>query len=217
MTVLRILILFLLVACYSDDSQDRSTGSTTGGTGDTSQVFDYSLLFIGNSLTYSNSLPLLVALEAENRGINVTTKTVALANYALVDHWSDGMIQSFIATGNYDYVIVQQGPSSQPYGRSVLIEYGQRIKELCDANGSQLAFFMVWPSLSYYDTFGGVIQNYSDAANMTGSLLCPVGTQWKAYQDNTGDYSYYGGDGFHPSVEGSRFAARIIAETLFQF
>ncbi|GAB5400553.1 MAG: hypothetical protein Aureis2KO_21380 [Aureisphaera sp.] len=188
-----------------------------GGTGNTSQVYDFSVLFIGNSLTYSNSLPLLVAEEARDLGVNIQTRTVALPNYALIDHWNDGMIQSLIATGDYDFVVIQQGPSSQSYGRSVLIDYGARIKELCDTSGAQLAFFMVWPSLTYYDTFPGVIQNYSDAANLSGSLLCPVGTQWKAYQDNSGDFSYYGPDGFHPSQEGSRFAAYVIADTLFRF
>nr|MBX2827895.1 SGNH/GDSL hydrolase family protein [Flavobacteriaceae bacterium] len=102
-------------------------------------------------------------------------------------------------------------------GRSLLIDYGQRIKTLCDVHDTQLAFFMVWPSLSYYDTFPGVIQNYTDAAALTGSLLCPVGIEWKAYQDTMGDYSYYGPDGFHPSVAGSRFAASVIAGTLFNF
>ncbi len=211
-----LLVVFTLISCHSDDGGNTPSTNTSGqGTGGTSPVFDYSVLFIGNSLTYSNLLPALVAEESNNRGVRISTHMVALPNYALIDHWNDGLIQSQIATGNYDFVVIQQGPSSQPFGRSILIEYGQRIKELCDANGTQLAFFMVWPSLGYYETFDGVIQNYTDAAVMASSLLCPVGSQWKAYQDNTGDFSYYGPDGFHPSVGGSRFAATIIAQTLF--
>ncbi|MDC8006174.1 SGNH/GDSL hydrolase family protein [Aureisphaera galaxeae] len=215
-TVKILWMVIALISCSTDDSQDRSTGDSVGaGTGNSSQVYDYSVLFIGNSLTYSNSLPSLVADEARNRGVNIQTRSVALPNYALIDHWNDGTIQSLIGTGQYDFVVIQQGPSSQPYGRSVLIEYGTRIKNLCEAQGAQLAFFMVWPSLSYYESFPGVIQNYTDAAIQTGSLLCPVGRDWKSYQDNTGDYSYYGPDGFHPSVTGSRFAASVIASTLF--
>jgi len=176
---------------------------------------EYSLLFIGNSLTDTNNLPNLVKAYAADQETYISVTSITYGGYALIDHWNDGGIQTSITTQNYDFVIVQQGPSSQPYGRSLLIEYGGLISQLCRQYDTKLAYYMVWPSLGYYDTFDGVIESYRLAANANDDILCPVGEVWKAYFDETGDFSYYGGDGFHPSLAGSEVAAKVIYESLF--
>jgi lysophospholipase L1-like esterase len=172
------------------------------------------ILFIGNSLTYSNDLPALVQQIARDHGVKIKTEVLAHANYALEDHWNDGVIQKRIASEKFQYVIVQQGPSSQADGKAMLLDYGQRIKTLCDKHKSQLTFFMVWPARANASMFDGVINNYTEAATKTGSLLCPVGKIWKEHFEKTNDYSYYGPDNFHPSVAGSKVAAEVIFETL---
>jgi hypothetical protein len=141
---------------------------------------------------------------------------IAYANYALEDHWNDGRIQQLIATKKYDFVIVQQGPSSQPDGRAMLLNDGARIKALCITYNTQLAFFMVWPAVANFNNFDEVIKNYTDAATVSNSLLCPVGKIWKEHFSATSDYSYYGPDMFHPSKKGSESAALIIFKTLFK-
>lgn len=172
------------------------------------------ILFVGNSLTYTNNLPQLVKQVAAQNGFTVQTEMLAYANYALEDHWNDGELQKLIASNRFDYVIVQQGPSSQADGKAMLLDYGARIKSLCDKHKSQLAFYMVWPARVNYSMFDGVIANYTLAATETNSILCPVGKVWKNYFDTTHDFSYYGPDGFHPSVAGSKRAAEVIFESL---
>jgi hypothetical protein len=174
------------------------------------------ILFVGNSLTYYNDLPSLVAKVGKDRGVEIKTDMIAYPNYALEDHWNDGAMQTLIATKKYDFVVVQQGPSSQADGRAMLLDYGARIKSLCITHNAKLAFFMVWPAFANYSTFDGVIKNYGDAAAATSSLLCPVGKLWKDHFQATGDYSYYGPDMFHPSLKGSENAALIIFKTLFK-
>ncbi|MCW5912928.1 MAG: SGNH/GDSL hydrolase family protein [Cyclobacteriaceae bacterium] len=172
------------------------------------------ILFVGNSLTYTNNLPQLVKEAGVKNNVRIQADMLAYPNYALEDHWNDGELQKLIAGGKYDYVIVQQGPSSQADGKAMLLEYGGRIKLLCDKHQAKLAFYMVWPARVNYHTFPGVIANYTLAASETNSVLCPVGEVWKAHFDATGDFSYYGPDGFHPSLAGSQRAAEIIFESL---
>ncbi|MBT8270250.1 MAG: SGNH/GDSL hydrolase family protein [Bacteroidia bacterium] len=226
-----LLLLCLLFLCFSCSPNDDDSGNNQIGnidnTGDNDPPNDdpdpvddpdsqnaYELLFVGNSLTLTNDLPQLVKDRAEQLGITIGVTTEANPGFGLEDHWNSGIIQGQINSGFYDYVIIQQGPSSQPYGRATLIGYGELIKELCDGVNTELAYFMVWPSLEYYYTFPGVILNYSDAAEMNNAILCPVGSHWKAYIENTEDYSYYGPDGFHPSLLGSQVAAQIIITSL---
>lgn len=197
----QVLTLLLLASCTYCTSQ--------------SSPKETQILFIGNSLTYTNDLPGLVQKEGKESGHSIETTTVAYPNYGLIDHWEDGDIQNLIESNRFDYVIIQQGPSSQQEGREWLIEYGKLITGLSANTKTKLVYFMVWPSRTYYHTFYGVIKNHTDAAKLNSAILCPVGKVWKEFFDETGDFSYYGGDGFHPSLKGSRVAAEVIVATLF--
>ena len=138
-----------------------------------------------------------------------------MPDYAISDHWNDGQVQKEISENHYDFVIIQQGPSSQTVGREILIEYGEKYSVLCKNNHAKLCYFMVWPSLANYDTFDGVIKNYGEASQFNDAILFPVGKVWKAHFDSTGNFDYYATDGFHPSKKGSIIAAEIIVEYLF--
>ncbi len=172
------------------------------------------ILFIGNSLTYTNNLPELVKTKAKYSGYNIQIEVIAFPNYALSDHWRDGKIQKLISSKKFDIVIIQQGPSSQSKGKNILINYGKKYSELCKDNNALLAYYMVWPSLRYYNTFDDVIKNHELAAKENHAILCPVGKVWKKYFDTTKKFDYYGEDSFHPSKKGSTVAAQVIFSTL---
>jgi len=177
---------------------------------------EYHILFIGNSLTYTNDLPKLVKKRAKLQEISIKTQMIAFPNYAIEDHWNEGNVQKLISSNTFDFVIIQQGPSSQDEGRQMLIDYGKKFKDLCELNNAQLCYFMVWPSLSYYGSFDAVIKNHEDAATLNNSILLPVGRVWKDYFDSAKSYEYYGADGFHPSLAGSKVAADVIVDYLFK-
>lgn len=204
-----IILFFALIVIYSVSySQQKFTDNTS--------KIEFNILFIGNSLIYTNNLPDLVKKSAELQGIVIETKMLSFPNYAISDHWNDGEVQKLIASKKYDFVIIQQGPSSQNDGRKMLIEYGEKYSRLCKLNNSKLCYFMVWPSLTNYHTFDDVVKNHKDAASINNSILLPVGEVWKDYFDNTNSFQYYSSDGFHPSLKGSQIAAKVIVEYLFQ-
>lgn len=210
-----------VIATTTDNTSGSGDENLDSGNEDINNTDDFSntdfnILFIGNSLTYTNDLPALVKNSARlRRGINIGIKMIAFPNYAILDHWSDGKVQAQIASGKYNFVIIQQGPSSQAFGRQVLIEYGEKYSDLCKKHDAKLGYFMVWPALANYQTFEGVIKNHQDAALINKAILCPVGEVWKEHFDATGNFDYYDSDNFHPSLKGSQVAAKVIVETLF--
>ena len=204
------LIIFFFALTFIPLNTNGQKKSNTKNSGK-----EINILFIGNSLTYTNNLPKLVKKEAKKKGIKINTKMIALPNYALIDHWNVGKVQQLIRSKKYDFVIIQQGPSSQNDGRKILIEYGTKLNKLSRENGAKLCYFMVWPSLNYYHTFNGVIKNHSDAAKLNNAILIPVGKVWKNHFDKKNEFKYYGPDGFHPSLLGSQIAAKTIIVTLF--
>ena len=108
------------------------------------------VLFIGNSLTYSNDLPVMLHRMLQNAEIPIAKiESVAFANFGLQDHWVSGEARTEIATGGWDIVVLQQGPSATE-GRPSLLEYSERFAEEIAAAGAQTALYMVWPSASRF-------------------------------------------------------------------
>ena len=208
--------VFMIGSCsktirQKDEPLTIKPSSTENQKNDTSSSDNLRLLFVGNSLTYTNDLPALLKELGEHDSIKVGYKTILLPNYALEDHWDDGKVQEEIETGQYDFVIAQQGPSALPESQVLLLRGATLFASVCKKHArTKLALYMVWPSSSRSFDLDNVIYSYTQAALKTESLLCPAGLAWKyAWQEDAG-LPLYGPDGFHPSLTGSVLAALTI-------
>jgi len=134
---MRNLALLATLLCFGCNS------STTGSNVDDAVAnADLAVLFVGNSLTYTNDLPDMVRrlLQAHGDVGTVEVGTVAFPNFGLIDHWSQGAARSAIASGQWDCVVIQQGPSATE-GRPSLLEYSQRFADDVEAGGGRLALY----------------------------------------------------------------------------
>jgi hypothetical protein len=159
-------------------------------------------------------MPEILEYIGNENGVTIRTKSLCFPNYAIVDHLDKGLLQKLLAKEKFDYIIIQQGPSSQAEGKRMLIEDGAKIKRLCNQYKIKLAYYMVWPSKRYYHTFDKVIENHELAAKRNDALLLPVGKNWKAYNSNNKLENLYGSDNFHPSKAGSFLASLTIFHQL---
>ncbi len=172
------------------------------------------ILFIGNSLTYSNDLPAMVCGLARSTGRQVTCETVAKPDYGLEEHWNDREARQAIARG-WDVVVLQQGPSALPESRRLLIDYTRRFDAEIKKAGARTALFMVWPSRARRGDFPGVSQSYAAAAKDVNGLLLPAGDAWRAAWAVDSGLPLHGPDGFHPSSMGTYLSALVIFERIF--
>jgi hypothetical protein len=172
------------------------------------------ILFIGNSLTYSNDLPAMVCAMARSAGRQVTCESVAKPDYGLEEHWNDREARQAIAR-RWDVVVLQQGPSSLPESRRLLIDYTRRFDAEIKKAGARTALLMVWPSRTRRGDFNGVSQSYAAAAKDVDGLLLPAGDAWRAAWAEDSGLPLYGPDGFHPSAMGTYLSALVIYEQLF--
>ena len=183
----------------------------------TAQSQELRVLFIGNSLTYSNDLPAIVAALAEASQQKLFSyKTIALPNFSLEDHWNQGDAQKAIAKDKWDVVVLQQGPSGLPESRESLLEYTRRFAKAIRAVGARPALYQVWPSAARFNDFPRVMESYKLAAEEVGGLLLPVGAAWRAAWNRKSKLPLYAEDQFHPSAMGSYLAALVLYEKLFE-
>lgn len=174
------------------------------------------VLFVGNSLTYTNDLPAVVeAFAKATRQIRFAYKTIAFPDFSLEDHWNREDARNAIAKEAWDYVVLQQGPSASREGRAVLLEYTRRFAHEIRRAGGRPALYMVWPSATRRQDFKGVSESYRAAAEDVDGLVFPVGEAWLGGWRVDPSISLYSGDGFHPSTAGTYLAGLVIFEQLF--
>jgi len=174
----------------------------------------YNVLFVGNSLTYTNDLPgMLEALVDSTLQGPVHTGVYAFANFGLEDHWAEGSARAAIAEGGWDVTVLQQGPSATE-GRPSLLEYSRLLDEEISGAGGRTALYMVWPAESRSFDFEGVSESYTMAAQQVGGLLYPVGEAWLAAWERDSTLELYGPDRFHPSEAGTYLAALVMLQQL---
>jgi hypothetical protein len=173
----------------------------------------YHVLFIGNSLTYVNDLPGTVAALASSVDDTIRVESVTRPNFALIDH-VNGMSDAVevIGRGDWDYVVLQQGPTTQQIGRDTLILAVRLLDPEIRAAGGRPATLMVWPPSGNRAAFDQVLASYRQAADSVGGLLLPAGEAWRSAWDADANLRLYGPDDFHPSALGTYLAALVVYE-----
>lgn len=177
------------------------------------QVGALRLLFLGNSLTYVHDVPhLVLRMSAAVGRMPRTVVTRAAPNLGLEDHWNDPQTRALLASGNFDVVIMQQGPSTLTASRVDLLQWAGVLSTGARRHEARPAIYGVWPPRGG-DIDAGVT-NYADAARAKDALLFPVAAAWRATWAADPSMPLYGPDDFHQGVHGAWLAALVIASVL---
>ncbi|HEX2722942.1 MAG TPA: hypothetical protein VHM24_08490 [Gemmatimonadaceae bacterium] len=202
-----LLLLFpALAACLSLEVPSAQTKLPPGG---------LHVLFIGNSLTYTNDLPKTVSDIAASAGDTIRVATVARPSFAVIDHalgYSDAV--DVIKSQSWDYVVLQQGPTTTMINRDTLIIATKLLNPLIRASGGRTAQLMVWPDAESPQLFPAVRASSQAASEAVGGVFIPAGDAWRAALEANPGLQLYSADRFHPSRLGTYLAALVVYERL---
>jgi hypothetical protein len=173
------------------------------------------ILFVGNSLTYVNDVPgILQALADSAGGEQLAVASRALPNYALIDHWTEGVVQHEIAKGGWVWVVMQQGWTPAGVYRDTLRlaarNFGAEISKI----GAKAALYQTWPPTNRREEFPGSIESYELAATDVNGVVFPVARAWLAAWERDPSLQLYS-DGLHASPAGSYLAALVMYARIF--
>jgi hypothetical protein len=172
------------------------------------------VLFVGNSLTHTNDLPAVVATLARGLGTEIEYRAIAPGGTSLEDHWNAGTVPTELASGHWDAVVMQQGPSALPDSQVNLREWADRLADLARAHGTRPALLTVWPESYRSDALPDVIASYANAAEAADAELYAAGVAWQSAWKRNPALHLYGPDGFHPSPLGTYLAALVVVSGL---
>lgn len=190
-----LVVLAALGACgNSVTAPDFGTGSTR-------------ILFVGNSLTYSNDLPSMLLRLARLAGdTTIAVASIAEPDYSLEEHWNGGQVARWLRERQWEYVVLQQGSSALPASQDHLRTWTNRFAPLIRAAGAEPVLLMVWPFETRLFDFPNVLTSYRNAAASVDGMFVPAGDAWTAY----GSYEPLYSDGLHPTASGTYLAALTL-------
>lgn len=171
------------------------------------------ILFIGNSHTYYNDMPAMVARRFREEGENCEVTMIAHGGWYLEQHALEPDVRFNILYGNYDYVVLQE--HAHPFGpEDKLFEAVSRMGEWMREAGSRPVIYMTWAQKDDEKSQPVMTAAHREAAKRIEALLAPVGELWWEKRKKDPQTEMYGPDGAHASKDGSEFAAECIWETI---
>lgn len=194
------------------------------------------ILFIGNSYTYVNDLPLLLSNVSQSAGDSLIYDSNCIGGYTLQLHSTNATSLQKINQGDFDYVVLQEQsqlpsfPISQV--QSSVYPYAQQLDSIIRATNSctETVFYMTWgrkngdasncpnwPPVCTYSGMDSLLRlRYQNMANTNSALVSPVGAVWRYIRNNYANIELYNADESHPSLAGSYAAACTFYSILFR-
>jgi hypothetical protein len=174
------------------------------------------VLFLGNSYTFSNDMPdmlaAMAARDGELSGIETGWFAVGSANLALL--WESDISHNRIRHEGWDIVVLQEGSNRSWRDPAAFDHYAPLFRdEIADA-GAQPLLFMTWHHLDKDWMFDANMDLYRQVSQDHGMPVAPVGLAWKALLDADGSISLHMADGTHPNRLGSLLTACVFFKVL---
>lgn len=221
---LLLLALFVLIGVNVSNINANATEQTT-----------VKILFIGNSQTYYNNMPLMVKGLAQADNIDCQVKSITGSNYRLSQFATTGNaynteILHTLASDKWDYVILQEQRVNLMENIESTKKAITTLKEKIDASGAKIILFApqgdsngrdfrVNGTSIYYDN--NTLQYYMNKYyySLAGVFDCPIapsGLNFSRCMNEYPDITLYNSDTVHPSIAGSYLAACTIYQTIFE-
>lgn len=194
------------------------------------------VLFLGNSYTAVNNLPQTIANIANSTGDTLIFDSNTPGGQTLNGHSNDPTSLSKIASGNWDYVVLQEQSQLPSFPMSQVenevFPYVLILDSIINVNNpcTETVFYITWgrkngdaqncpywPPVCTYNGMDSLLTlRYNMMAENNNGILSPVGAVWKYIRTNFPSIELYQSDESHPSVAGTYAAACCFYTTLFR-
>ncbi|MGH9549977.1 MAG: DUF4886 domain-containing protein [Terriglobales bacterium] len=175
------------------------------------------ILFIGNSFTYANQLPLVLGTMVFTHNMDAKLKITEVSGggMTLEQHWREGdAARAISANPPWTYVVLQEQSLRPIVNSDKMFQYVQGFAGLIRGARSRTVLFLTWADSQKPDDQDHLTQSYRQAASQTGAILVPVGEAFRAARNEIPGIQLFS-DGHHPSQTGTYLAACVFYAKLF--
>ena len=175
------------------------------------------VLFIGNSYTSHNDMPLMLQklAEAAHEQERVHFKRFTVGGCTLEKHWLRTGARLEVRKSTWDYVVLQE-QSMRPIERRELMHKYARLfgAEIMMAE-AKTVFFLTWPRQHRPHDQEALTDACVSIAKELKAQVAPVGVAWQSAVLQQPALRLYAGDKSHPTRTGSYLAACVFYATLY--
>lgn len=176
------------------------------------------VLFIGNSMTYYNTLCNVVQGIATHKGHNIKCSAATNGGKNLIYNAKADNVVNAIKKGGYEVVVLQDIVGSFDSDR--LMEGARDIISVIKKYNpnAQIIFYEPWPTKDTITGTSGLLPyftySYIQTAKSAGASLAPAGEAfYELYTQH--DKDYYCGDNKHPQVLGTFTSASAVYHAMY--
>jgi hypothetical protein len=184
------------------------------------------ILFIGNSYTYYNNLPeILAALAAAAGEGNATVRMAASGGWKLKDHWERGEALGLLWSDPWDYVVLQEqstlGVNYYVEGRTRIAgdelfrPYAIRWAAEARKVGATPVFYLTWAPREAPEDQDRLNRAYFRAGRDSAAIVAPAGMAWSQMRREHPEIGLFSGAGSHPSSAGTYLVACSLFAAIF--
>jgi len=205
--------LFLFLILFTSPAQSQRAPVSVFNLADSPSSASLKVLFIGNSLTYTNQIPLifqsLVLENNPNQQLKITE--VVASGLTLEEHWQDGTAARIISQqGPWNYVVLQEQSSRSWWDPDKTAIYFRLFEEQIKRAGAKTILFETWCDEQEMQYHEALRLKFQTLVSKTHSPVAPVGDAWILAKRQCPDAQLYQGDGHHPSLTGAYLAACVF-------
>jgi hypothetical protein len=174
------------------------------------------VLFIGNSFTYYNDLPKMVAELAEAVGqqpLHYESETPG--GYTLERHWQDRKAVPRIQSGHWDFVVLQDQSEMPLLRRDAMVEYGKKFDAEIKKQQAKTILYETWALQNKPDQQTAISKAYEGLSRELNARLAPVGNAWQTALGSDKNLVLHDNDWKHPNATGTYLAACVFYSTFY--
>jgi hypothetical protein len=185
------------------------------------------VLFVGNSLTYHNSLPRMVRRlgDADPGGKPMFVVEYAASNWKLKSAADDDGLDRLFRQVDWDVLVLQEHSLKLSFSPEYRREQTDpHARAIIARSGARPVLFMTWgyrggdDGNARGDTFVAMQQriawNYRDLGEELGAQVAPVGIAWALARERRPEVDLWRFDGQHPNGRGSYLGACVFYAVL---
>lgn len=172
-------------------------------------------LFIGNSYTYFNDMPSMVAGLAASAGRSLDAHHVTAGGVTLEWHTQNEPTLAALRDTTWDFVVLQEH-SIRPIQNTVkMFQSAAELQRLIAPTGARTVLYMTWARQHFPEMQAGLARVYTELAREIGASVAPVGLVWQAAASVDPSLELYTADKSHPTAIGSYLVACTFYATFF--
>lgn len=150
---------------------------------------------------------------AASGGVTLQAHGEVGGGFSLSDHWNGGQTRQVLAGDRWDYLVLQQGPSTLPESQLDLRTWAVRWADEARRHHVKAALYMVWAFRGQPERFPLVSKSYRSAAAAAHAQVLLAGEAWQDALRRYPGIELYGDD-IHAAAAGAYLSALVITQGL---